>query len=327
MKSHETLFTLKEAAKVLGAVVVPAILIASVVRLAASAQILPPPWPATDLEHTVLTHQALAARSATLATTLLVGDSSCLMDISADRLMSPSGSTALNLGTFMYVGFPGYATMLTTCLAANPTNVQRVIVLVHPEMLRGIEPVLQYQNFIAKVMSGEDVDDRSSAVAQVRGLFGLNILMNRIGARTPWALPGEYGRAYGFNLDLDAYMGRHNGSAFDPHLYRPGPAQGNADYRFSPSLESGCRILRAAVPPSTQLIAALAPIPESFAPRNYAPRAQRILAEWARALGADQALTNLSAVLPDDAFASTTHLNKRGAEAFTSELARHLWTP
>lgn len=327
MKSHENDFVLRELGAILGAVLVPAVIIAAVLRLAAAVHIMPAPWPATDLEHTVLTHQAKASRTPNPATILLIGDSSCLMGVSADRLKTSPGEQALNLGTFMYVGFQGYATLVARYAAANPTSLQKVVVLVHPEMLRGIEPVPHYLDFIAAVQQGEDFDDRSSTVAQLRGLFGLNILMNRVVGRLPLALPGEYGRAYGFNINLDAYMAQHKGSAFDPHEYHPGPSQGNAEYRFASALEPGCRALRAAVPSSAKLIVGLTPVPASFAPQNYKARAQQILAEWARALGADQSLTNLPTILPDSAFASTTHLNRRGAEDFTRELSNLLSEP
>jgi hypothetical protein len=45
---------------------------------------------------------------------------------------------------------------------------------------------------------------------------------------------------------------------------------------------------------------------------------------WAQWLKAEVVLTNLPAVLPDVLFASTTHMNAAGRDAFTRQLRREL---
>jgi hypothetical protein len=191
-------------------------------------------------------------------------------------------------------------------------------------MLRGVAPVPQYLQFVSTLYSGEDYGQADSTLGQVRGLFGLDIFQSRLLSRMPLPLPGEYGRFYGFNLDLYAFMDRHRGSAIDPHQYKPAPGQGNAEYRLAAALETGCKALRAVVPPDVKLVVALSPIPESFAPTNYLTRWDQLLQQWGQWMGADQVLTNLPAILPDSCFASTTHLNEQGASQYTRILAERL---
>src|SRR5204863_2049167 len=129
----------------------------------------------------------------------------------------------------------------------NPGKLQTVVLLVHPEMLRRAQSGSPYLIFLSDFYSGSDPIDRSTFAGQLRALLGLNIFEDRLLSRSPLPLPGEYGRCYGFNLGLYHFMDQHGGSAVDPHRYVPGPGQGNAEYRFAPTLESECQGLRAAV--------------------------------------------------------------------------------
>jgi hypothetical protein len=326
MKSHDYAFNLGTVGRLLASLIVPLIGFAVILRLSAICGILPRPWPALDVEHTVLTHQALASQATNQAATLLIGDSSCLMDVMCDELEGQNGHgrRAVNLGTFMYLGFDGYAAMLSRYASANHGRLHTVVVLVHPEMLRGFTPVPQYTRFVSTVYAGEDYGDSASALGQLRGMLGLDVLQSRLLSRTPQPLPKEYGYFYGFNLDLYSFMDRHSGSALDPHEYRPGSGQGNAEYRLANTLEPGCRALKAAVPPDVELVVGLTPIPESFAPPDYKRRWIQLSERWSQWIGADRVLTNLPATLPDSMFASTTHLRQQGAREYTRLLGECL---
>jgi len=326
MKSHQYAFGPRDLGHLLAPLIVPLIVFAALMRLGALSGVLPPPWPALDIEHTVLTHQAVASQTPGTADILLIGDSSCLMNVSGSQLEELYGGKhqPINLGTFMYLGFDGYGAMLSRYASANPGRVRTVLVLAHPDMLRGVTPIPQYREFVSTVYSGEDYGDPDSILGQVRGLFGLDIFQSRLLSRMPLPLPKEYGRFYGFNLDLYDFMDRQHGSAVDPHQYKPAPGQGNAEYRLAAALEAGCKALRAAVPPEARLVVGLSPIPRSFAPENYATRWEQLLQQWGESMGADEVLTNLPPTLPDSCFASTTHLNQQGAEQYTRILARWL---
>lgn len=326
MKSHKYDFRPVELARLLGGPLVPVIIFAVVMRLGALSGALPSTWPVLDVDHTILTHQAQASQLPIGADVLFIGDSSCLMDVSGAKLEETFAGKyhVLNLGTFMYVGFNGYSAMLSRYAGANPDCLRTVVVLVHPEMLRGAESVSQYLMFMSDFYAGADPVNSDSMHGQLCGLLGLNIFQARLLSRTPLPLPKEYGRYYGFNLDLYQFMDQQRGSALDPHCYIPSSGQGNAEYHLAPALKPKCIALKAAIPPETRLVVGLTPVPDSFAPPDYASRYQRILRQWAQWMGADAVLTNLPASMPDRFFASTTHLNEKGSLVYSEILARCL---
>jgi hypothetical protein len=324
MKSHEYAFRPAELARALGGPLVPVVVLAALLRLGAWSGVFPAPWPALDMDHTILTHQAQASRTAADADLLLLGDSSCLMDVAGQELETAlrGAHHALNLGTFMYVGFDGYAALLSHCASAQPGRWRAVVLLVHPEMLRGVQPVSQYLVFLSDYYAGADYSEPGSAHGELCGLFGLDVFRDRFLSRIPLPLPKEYGRYYGFNLDLYAFMDRERGSAVDPRRYAPGAGQGNAEYWLAASLQPQCRAFRAAVPAGAKLLVGLTPVPESFAPRGYPARWQGLLAQFGQWIGADVLLTNLPPTLPDACFASTSHLNPTGASRYARTVAQ-----
>lgn len=325
MKSHSYQVSARELAGIGARVIVPAVLLAGIVRFGAASGLLPGPWPALDVDRTILTHQVNASRTPQDADIVLIGDSSCLMDVSALELDRQFGREhrPINLATSMYTGLGGYASMLSRYGEVNPGRTRLVILLVHPEMLRGIAPPSDYLLFLSDLYAGADPREPGSFYSQVRGLFGLNILENRLLARCPLPLPGEYGRDYGFNLNLYAYMDRERGSASDPHCYVPAPGQGDAEYRLAPALEPEALSFRAAMPPGARLLVGLTPVPESFATAGHAAKSRQILLQWGRWLQAD-CLSNLPATIPDALFASPTHLNRQGTATYTVLLAKEL---
>jgi hypothetical protein len=325
MKSHEYELVRGDLARLAARIAAPVVLFAVLMRLGAMTGLWPCPWPALDLDRTILAHQAYASRELNDSDVILTGDSSCLMDVSAVKLQRQFAGRyrPLNLGTFMYMGFGGYASMLSRYNDVNPGRVRVVVLLVHPEMLRGIAPVSSYLGILSDLYAGTDPEAPNSVHGQLCGVLGLNIFESRFLGRCPLPLPGQYGRFYGFNRDLYNYMGRARGSAVDPHQYVPAPGQGNAEYRLSAGLESACLAFRAAVPAGAKLLVGLTPVPESFAEANHPAKAREILRQFGQWLQAD-CLTNLPPTLPDALFASTTHLNQKGSEAYTEILAECL---
>jgi hypothetical protein len=326
MKSHEYHFGVVQMASATGLMILPVVVFAGIMHLGALLKILPTPWPALDVDHTILTHQANASVTSSGAEVLFIGDSSCLMDVSAKALEENFQGQAhfLNLGSFMYVGWNGYATMLTRYAEANPGRLRTIVLLVHPEMLRGVGPVSHYLVFLSDFYAGADQTDAASFRGQLRGTCGLSIFEDRFWSRLPLPLPREYGRFYGFNLDLNHFMEKHHGSAVDPHQYVPAPGEGNAEYRLAPAIQPACMALKAAVPPGAQLVLGLAPVPESFASKDHAFRYHRLLQEWGQQIQAEVLLTNLPSTMPDACFASTAHLNEKGASRYTEMLAECL---
>src|SRR5439155_7621627 len=91
-------------------------------------------------------------------------------------------------------------------------------------------------------------------------------------------------------------------------------APGNAEYRLSPKPERASQAFKSAVPAGVKLYVGITPAPESFVMPNYPQQYLQMVRESGRWLQADAVLENLPATLPDELFASTTHLNESGAK-------------
>lgn len=326
MNSHEAAFSPKDLAGLIVGPLIAVILFAGLMHGGARVNLWPAPRLTLNADQTILIHQAEASRARQQADVLFLGDSSCLTDFSALELTAAlPGHRVLNLGTLSYLDLAAGATMLRHYVAANPGRLRVVVVLLHPEMLRGIEPVPQHARLLAAHDAGKDFCDRTQARGVVECALGLEVFRGRWLCRLrPAPLAAAYGRYYGFTRDLDRFLTAHQGSAVDPNRFVPGPGRGNAEYRLSPTLESGSRALRAAVPAGVKLLAGITPVPESFALQDHAARCARILGQWRLWLEPDGLLAGLPGTLPDELFASVTHLNARGAQRYTQILAEHL---
>src|SRR5688500_17414493 len=110
------------------------------------------------MDRTVLLHQAAAAQSAEAAEILLLGDSSCMMDLQAGPLSQalPGQPSVLNLGAVSYLELPvmgEFAAKLATQQGRPP----RVIVLMmHPETLRQGEFSPAYTQIAEDFYAGKD---------------------------------------------------------------------------------------------------------------------------------------------------------------------------
>ena len=103
MKSHEYRFAGKEVLVLAAAPLLVLTLLAIAVHAAARFNLLPPPRPALDVDRTILLHQADASRKKSDASIILIGDSSCLMNVNARELAQELGTDVLNLATLSHV--------------------------------------------------------------------------------------------------------------------------------------------------------------------------------------------------------------------------------
>ena len=322
MKSHECEFAASEILKLLGSVLWPLGLFALVMHLGVLANVWPRPLPTSDTDRTILLHQAAASRSTHDADLLLIGDSSCLMDVSAPLLgpALPGGRRALNLGTLSYLDLTSYAAILRQHFAANPGRVRTVVLLMHPEALRRAAPEEHHEEILGRYYAGLDYCDPAtpSLVCWMGGVILKGRLLSRC---LPVPLAGAYGQKYGFTAGLWDYLDRHQGSAIDPRKFEGSAAQGNAEYQLSPRLEHTSQAFRSAIPPGVRLHLGITPAPESFVRADYPQRHAEMLRQLGTWLRADATLANLPATMPDERFASTTHLNEAGQRIFTEMLA------
>ena len=325
MKSHEYDFALTDVLKLIGWPLVPVGWFAVVMHLGAALNVFPLPRPTLDIDRTILLHQAEASRARHDADMLLIGDSSCLMDVSARPLAEalPGQHHVLNLGTLSYLDLPAYAGLLRNYVTANPGRLRTVVLLMHPEALRRVAPVDYHVELVRNFQSGIDLRDPASPPLVT--WLGTDIFKARFLSRIlPVPLHGNYGQQYGFTTDLWRYLSDHDGSAVDPGTFDRQSAQGNAEYRVSPKLETASQAFKAEVPAGIKLIVGITPAPEGFVITNYRQQYSQMLREWSQWLGADTFLENLPATLPDKLFSSTTHLNESGQRIYTGRLAQTL---
>ena len=116
-------------------------------------------------------------------------------------------------------------------------------------------------------------------------------------------------------------MAANQGSAVEPDS---APLTGNAEYRLSPSLKIAAKEFRAALPLNARLLVGLTPVPEKFGGAGFAGQQRELLKQWGEWLGADGLLDDLPASLPDEQFASTTHLKPSAVAAYTEALAQSI---
>jgi hypothetical protein len=322
MKSHVCEFKVSELIRVVARPLVAVGAFALAMHLGARLGLLPAPRPTLDVDRTVLIQKAEASRTRQDAEILLLGDSSCLMDVSAPLLTERLGRPVLNLGTLSYLSFGANALLLRHYAQANPGRLRAVVVLMNPEALR-LPHFDEWQNFaLRSFLDGADFRLRRGFSDWITGVLGVHIFQGRLLARAlPRPLPGSFGRRYGFSDDLERYLKQNRGTALDPESK---PAIGRAEYRLASYLKSASAVVREAVPPGAKLFVGITPIPRQFAGPAYPARQTEMLHEWSGWLKADGALTNLPAVLPDNLFAQKTHLNAAGQRAYTEQLAEAL---
>ena len=296
--------------------------LAALVHAGVALRLLPAPRPTLDVDRSILVHQVEASRRPQEAEVVLVGDSSCLMNVDAKLLGERLGRRVLNLGTLSYLDLNAAATLLREYTTANPGRLQAVVVLLHPEALRRVAPEAAYFRLLHGLLDGQEVSLETGLQARLRRGLGLEALRGRILCRLlPTPLPGAYGRHYGFTTDLERYLDAHHGSALDPESR---PLTGSAEYRLAPQQEAPSRNFRAALPEGVSLLAGIAPVPAGFAEGRYAATRDRMLKQWSEWLEAHAPLSALPATLPDAHFASVAHLNADGVPHFTAALAEAL---
>jgi hypothetical protein len=322
MQSHAYQFTAREALPVILGPLLGLALLGGALHGAAVLRLLPAPRPMLDMDRTILVHQAAASQDPGPTRIVLAGDSSCLMDVAARDLAATWNRPVLNLATLSYVDLPTTGRLVAQCARSSRSGLEAVILLLHPDTLR-LQGGSPYHNAqLEAALARVDPPPGTELDARLADWTGAALCRNRIlGRWLPAPLPGEYGRFYGFTLDLARSLAAQGGSAVDPHQFDRTAARGSAEYRLARRFEAGSGHFRAALPPGLRLLVGLTPVPASFAAPDHAAVIDRIRSQWAGWLRADAVLSDLPAVLPDREFASLTHLNADGRRHFTARLA------
>ncbi|MHB1307571.1 MAG: hypothetical protein ACYC23_10860 [Limisphaerales bacterium] len=325
MTSHEYQFRVRDVLRLTFPPLVVMGLFGLLLRALLWAGCLPPPWPALDMDRVILAHQAEASRTAPAAGLILLGDSSCLMNVDPVLLGERLGVEVLNLGTLSYLDLESSGRLFEEFTRHHPVAPHAAVLLLHPESLRVRDPSSYHTESLRRLLAGEDHTDNRSWRGHLSRWLGLETLRGRVLSRLiPAPLSGAYGARYGFTHDLWRFLEANRGGAVDPHSFSHREAVGNAEYRLAPALEVESRSFRRQIPKPTGLFVGITPAPLSFVAPDHAERCRRMTVEWARWLSADLALTNLPTSWDDSLFASVTHLNAPGRRRYTELLAKQL---
>jgi hypothetical protein len=326
-RSHSCEFGAPDVLRLAARLGLGVLLAAAVLHLLHRLEWLPAPVPG-DVDRTILAAKARLALEAPPASLVMIGDSSCLMDVDApllSRLIAPG--SALNLGTLSYLDLPAHGALLDRFVRRHPgSGPATVLVLLHPEALRWGSPRDEFTGYLRNRL---DPTRPREALSPARGVadawLGGPIFRERIlHPLLPVPLPGPFGVGYGCNRDLGQTLIQRQGSLTDPERFDAADLQGNAEYRLGSSIETASRAFTRFRPPGARLVVGITPVPEGFAARDHDAKVRAMLETWAGWMGADRALTNLPGRLPNSLFATHTHLNAEGADLFTRRLAEEL---
>lgn len=266
-----------------------------------------------NLEEIVVEHQFAAARSATGFNVLLVGDSSCLMDLDA-KAMKEDQHRFLNLGMVSVLPLSSFGDIVHEYAARNPGQPETVVLLIHPEMMSIEGDFSAVRLSEAKPFTAEEGSKR------VRFLewSGILPLQERTLERVlPQPLPGKYGEFYGFDRSLQNFLDENGGSAIDPGAGNVRTARYER-FRITDVFRKEAAEFRERIPRNCELLIGLAPVPEGAAPENYDYDYVNLLSELSGLVDADGIL-RLPATLPNVFFATPTHLRAEGRAIFTRE--------
>ena len=314
MRSHHCRFALRRIA---GPVLVPLLVtgaIALLLHAGGRLGLLPSPRPILDVDRTILVHQVDASARPSDARIVLLGDSSCLMNVDALLLSRELNRPVLNLGTLSYLDLDAFSLLLSRHLEAGSEAPEAVLLLVHPNFVRGGTPSAAHV-----IMLRSYVEDRVPPGPEPwRDLLGLTLAEERLRSRLPVPLePMEFRRHYGFASDLYRYMERNRGSALDPGVLDPEKhLKGSRDYHVARAHRRGASRLAIRLPGATRLLIGLSPLPQSFLEGGTG-----LLSARSGLFPRGIPLEELPAALPDGDFASRAHLRPEAVDDYTLRLA------
>jgi hypothetical protein len=324
MKSHDYAFRFRDLRRILVGPIFVVGIVAGSLHAGARLRLLPLPRPTLDTDRTILVHQADMATKSNSAEVVLIGDSSCLMDVDARQLGEALGLPILNLGTLSLLDLGNYSDILRHYAESNPGRLKTVVLLMHPEALRRTGAEAYYVQVLEHFWAGLDYCSHSAVGDELGCVLGIEILRGRVLPRlVPVPLAGAFGHAYGFTADLENEMERRRGSIADPVVEE---ISGNPEYRLAPTIESFSRRFREAVPPGALLVVGITPVAATRAHRGFEEARSAMLKAWGAWLQADAILTSLPSTLPNNQFTRPAHLNGASVPMYTSGLVEALKT-
>ena len=272
--------------------------------------------PSKGAEEVIVEHQNEAAKRVQKCDVILAGDSSCLMNVAADRLQRMGA--VLNLGTLSIMPLSSFGQLVAAHRAGNPGQPEYVVLLIHPEMLSSESSSEGSTTLSGDPTENEDEKSMRRDVLTFTGI--LPAFEAGLGRFVPAGLPGRYGSFYGFAGTLRDYLREHRGSAIDPTPINP-TKYSPQEYGFSAAFRGEAEKFRGLIPADCKLLVGLSPIPKSAAPEKYEEWRQTTLAELATLLKADGIL-HTPGILPAQVLATATHLRLEYTDNFAEKLER-----
>jgi hypothetical protein len=317
MRSHTYKLPHRDMLTIVGLPIGGVLLLGLIIRLAVFLPFAPKPRPTLDVDRTVIVQQIDASNRADQADILLIGDSSCLMNIDATLLSEISGKRVTNLGTLSFLDIHTFSRLLRNYLSNQTKEPATIIFLAHPDFVRKKSSSRAHLETFDFYINQKDHAYGYLAPWDPRRLLGTHIVDGRFLSRIPIPLSGSFGRFYGFTTELMEFMNLHNGSAIDPRRLQVDDLTGSTDYRVAKFHSRQAPDLTSAIPTSAKLYLGLTPVPESFPEGDFRVEYDRLLQDWSAAFTNALSLGKLPPTLDDAAFATKTHLTGKAAKEYT----------
>ncbi|MBL9128882.1 MAG: hypothetical protein JNL97_14615 [Verrucomicrobiales bacterium] len=322
--SHHCEFPLRDLARRL---VVPALgvgLAALLLRFAAVFDLLPAPTP-RDLDRTILAAKVELAASDRPAEVVLLGDSSCMMNVNATGLGRLVDRPVLNLGTFSHLGPANHAELFRRFLRDRRTPPRDVLLLLHPGSLRRSSGEPEAERFLKARLEGRLADGATAPRSLVEACLGGVFVRERlVQPLLPQLLSGDFATAYGTTWRVRRRLETGAGSLVDPTRFDASALGGRYEFGVGAGVEPAFREFRSAIPPNVRLWVGLMPTPESLALPDHATRVRELRQALVGWLAPSRPLESVPAAWPDSRFATATHLNAGGVQELTGQLGGEL---
>lgn len=322
MNSHQYDFDAKWLCHKLGLVLVFLVFGAVVLRMA--APYLPSSRNTWDMDRTIMAHQADAASQVNDADILLIGDSSCLMNIDASIVSEQLDAKVLNLGTVSFLNIEMFGALLSRYFETATHLPSTVVLVTHPDFLRRSSPSRSHVDWLKLYLDGKEDTSRKRTWKSLNQWLGSGIIQGRLARILPRPLSVEFGKQFGFTKDLETYMDHHGGSALDPRSLDASKLRGSREYRISTPNQKAALEFAQIIPPDVNLYVALSPLPQGFADQNLITKLEKLITEWGTLMHAEKVLTSLPISMPDDQFASKTHINPDAVDQYSKGFSNAL---
>jgi hypothetical protein len=274
---------------------------------------------ANVLEEILVHHQQHAATNQGPHEVLLVGDSSCLMNIDTPKLQAELHPlSVLNLGTVSIMPLRSFAQLATDHSSKYRGYPKYIILIINPEMLR--QEFAPESKFLTPALSSNPEKEPLSAFLQVTRLR--TFFDQTVRSVIPAPLPGRYRTYYGFDQTFRRFLRENRGSAIDPAIARVPKTQSN-QFKISEAFRRDALVFRSLIPPNAKVFLVLSPIPVGRDRRNDLAARESLLPEISVLLAPDQIL-NLPPFLHESLFSTTTHLRPEYRDNYTRHLAHEI---